>query len=192
MVGLRSPVLIYSAITSLDGFVADRDGDFAWSAPDEEVHSFVNDLERPVGTYLYGRRLYEVMKVWDSSEAFADEPSVIREYAEIWQSADKIAFTSTLDSASTRRTRLEKTFEPEAIRTLKANSSAPISIGGPELAAVALRAGLVDEIRVFLSPVIVGGGNPALPDDVRLDLELLDEKRFGNGVVFVRYRSHNS
>jgi dihydrofolate reductase len=179
--------LIYSAIASLDGYVADRDGEFGWGAPDEEVHTFVNDLERPVGTYLYGRRMYEVMVVWGNPDSFAGESPITRDFAGIWQAADKIVYSRTLDRASSAQTRIEREFDPEAIRRLKAEADADISVGGPQLAGQALAAGLVDELHLFLAPVIVGGGTPVLPDDVRMTLELLDERRFGNGFVYLRY-----
>jgi dihydrofolate reductase len=180
--------LIYSAITSLDGYVADEDGNFDWAAPDEEVHSFVNDLERPVGTYLYGRRMYEVMVFWESADTLADQRPVIRDFAEIWQAADKLVFSKTLEQASSARTRIERDFDPEAVRRLKASAERDLSVGGPDLAAQAIKAGLVDELQLFLTPVVVGGGKQALPDGVRLQLELLDERRFGNGVVYLHHR----
>jgi dihydrofolate reductase len=181
--------LIYSAITSLDGYVADQNGTFDWAAPGAEVHAFVNDLERPIGTYLYGRRMYDVMVVWENPEAFAAESPVMRDYADIWQAADKIVYSRTLDAVSTAKTRIERDFDPEAIRQMKAAAASDISVGGSHLAAQALRAGLVDELHLFLHPVLVGGGNPSLPDDVRLKLELLGEHRFGNGVVHLHYRT---
>ena len=178
--------LIYTAITSLDGYVADEDGNFDWSAPDEEVHAFVNDLERQVGTYLYGRRMYEVMVYWDTAPT--DQPSVEQDYARIWQAADKIVYSKTLQTTSSARTRIEHEFDPDAVRRLIAAAQRDISIGGPGLAGEAIKAGLVDECQLFVNPVVVGGGNPALPGNVRLDLELLDERRFGNGVVHLHYR----
>jgi dihydrofolate reductase len=181
-------VLIYSAITSLDGYVADKDGNFDWSMPDEEVHAFVNDLERPVGTYLYGRRLYEVMVYWESVSTGADEPPVMRDFAQLWQAADKVVYSTTLDTISSARTRLEREFDPDAVRQMKATADRDITVGGPNLAAQAMAAGLVDECHLFLSPVIVGGGTRSLPDGVRAQLELLDERRFGNGVVHLHYR----
>jgi len=181
--------LIYAAIASLDGYVADEDGNFDWAAPDEEVHAFVNDLERPVGTYLYGRRMYDVMAFWETAHTLADESPVFKDFTEIWQAADKIVFSKTLESVSTSKTRLEREFDPAAIRELKASQGRDISVGGPELAAVALKAGLVDECHLFLTPILVGGGNPAFPNDVRVQLELLDERRFGNGVVHLHYRT---
>jgi dihydrofolate reductase len=181
--------LIYSAITSLDGYVADEEGNFDWSAPDEEVHAFVNDLERPIGTYLYGRRLYEVMVYWETAQTLADQPAVERDFAEIWQAADKIVYSKTLETVSSARTRIERDFDPEAVRQMKASADSDISVGGPDLAAQAIKAGLVDELHLFLSPIAVGGGKRSLPDNVQLKLELLDERRFGNGVVHLHYRT---
>jgi dihydrofolate reductase len=180
--------LIYSAITSLDGYVADRDGNFDWSVPDEQVHAVVNDLERPIGTYLYGRRMYEVMAAWESMPTGGDQPAVTRDYAQLWQAADKVVYSRTLERAATARTRIEREFEPDAVRGMKAAAARDISVGGPELAGHAIAAGLVDECHLFLSPVVVGGGNRALPADVRVRLELLGERRFGNGVVHLHYR----
>jgi dihydrofolate reductase len=181
--------LIYMAIASLDGYVADADGNFDWSMPDEEVHAFVNDLERPVGTHLYGRRLYEVMVAWETMDTSADQQPVMRDFAEIWRAAEKVVYSRTLEAASTARTRIERDFDPEAVRRMKASAQRDISIGGAELAAAAFRAGLVDECHLLLSPIVVGGGKRALPDDVRLELELLDVRRFGNGVVHLHYRA---
>jgi dihydrofolate reductase len=180
--------LIYTAISSLDGYVADAEGNFDWSVPDEEVHRFVNDLERPIGTYLLGRRMYEVMRYWDSAPTDNDEPSAGLEYAKIWQATDKIVYSKSLDRVAAGKTRIEREFQPEAIKHLKATATRDVSVGGPTLAAQALKLGLVDECHLFLSPVVVGGGNPALPDNVRLGLELLDERRFANGVVHLHYR----
>jgi dihydrofolate reductase len=181
--------LIYSAIISLDGYVADEDGNFDWAAPDEEVHAFVNDLERPVGTYLYGRRMYEVMRYWETAPTTPDQTSFMQDYAEIWQAADKIVYSTTLETLSTARTRIEREFDPEAVRQMKAAAGRDISMGGPDLAAQAMKAGLVDELHLFLTPIVVGAGNRALPEGVRLELELLDERRFGNGVVHLHYRT---
>jgi dihydrofolate reductase len=181
--------LIYSAITSLDGYVADADSKFDWGEPDEEVHSFFNTLERPVGTYLYGRRLYEVMVVWDDAAAFSDQPPYIQDFARLWQAADKVVYSTTLTAVSTARTRIEREFDPEAVRRMKAAVERDLIVGGPSLAAHAFRAGLVDECHLILAPVVVGGGKQSLPDDVRLDLELVDERRFGNGMVHLRYRT---
>jgi dihydrofolate reductase len=181
--------LIYSAITSLDGYIADEDGNFDWAAPDEEVHAFVNDLERPVGTYLYGRRMYEVMVFWETAHTFADQRPVMQDFAKIWQAADKVVYSTTLPAVSSARTRIERDFDPEAVRRMKAAAGRDIGVGGPHLAAEAIRAGLVDEYQLFLVPFMVGGGNQSLPDNVRVQLELLDERRFGGGVVFLRYRT---
>jgi len=181
--------LIYSAITSLDGYVADEDGNFDWAAPDEEVHTFVNDLERPVGTYLYGRRLYEVMAYWETAHTLTDQPPFMRDFAQIWQAADKIVYSKTLETVSSARTRIERNFDAEAVRQLKAAAARDITVGGPDLAAQAIKAGLVDECHLFLAPIVVGSGNHSLPDNVRLTLELLDERRFGNGVIHLRYRT---
>ena len=181
--------LIYSAITSLDGYVADEKGNFDWAAPDEDVHRFVNDLERPVGTYLYGRRMYDVMVYWETADTGPDQPPLIQDYAEIWQQANKIVYSKTLETVSSARTTLERDFDPGAVRQLKAEAARDISVGGPELAGEAIKAGLVDEYQLFVSPVLVGGGTPALPQGVRLDLELLDERRFGNGTAYLRYRT---
>jgi dihydrofolate reductase len=181
--------LIYTAITSLDGYVADADGNFDWAMPSDEVHAFVNDLERPVGTYLYGRRLYEVMVAWETMPNLVAEPAVIQDYAEIWQAADKIVYSATLEATSSARTRIERAFDPEAVRRMKASAASDISLGGPTLAATAIRAGLVDEYHLFLHPIVVGGGTKALPDHVRVTLELVDERRFGSGVVYLHHRA---
>jgi dihydrofolate reductase len=181
--------LIYAAITSLDGYVADENGNFDWAAPDEQVHAFINDLERPIGTYLYGRRMYEVMRYWETAPTAGDEPPVIRDYAELWRAADKVVYSTTLDEVSSARTRIERDFDAGAVRELKASAERDLTVGGSELAAQAIKAGLVDELHLFLTPVLVGGGNRALPDDVRVQLELLDERRFGNGVVHLHYRT---
>jgi dihydrofolate reductase len=181
--------LIYSALTSLDGYVADEDGNFDWAKPSEEVHVFVNDLERPVGTYLFGRRMYEVMAYWETADTVADQPPVVRDYAKIWQTAEKIVYSRTLAEVSSARTRIEREFDLEAVRQLKATADRDIGVGGPDLAAQAFEAGLIDELHLFLAPVVVGGGKPSLPDKVRLELELLDERRFANGVVHLHYRT---
>jgi dihydrofolate reductase len=180
--------LIYSAITSLDGYVADENGKFDWGEPDEEVHTFVNDLQRPVGTYLYGRRLYEVMLAWETLD-LADQPPFIQDFADIWRAADKIVYSKTLEAGSSARTRIERDFHVEAVRQMKAAAERDITVGGPDLAAQAFEAGLVDECQLFVAPVVVGGGKQSLPDKVRLELELLDERRFGNGMVHLRYRT---
>ena len=180
--------LIYAALSSLDGYVADSQGNFDWAAPDEEVHAFVNDLERPVGTYLYGRRMYQTMAAWESPEMLADPSPVVRDFAQVWQAADKVVYSTTLDSVASARTRIEPAFDPDAVRAMTAAADRDLSIGGPHLAAQALRAGLVDECHLFLHPIAVGGGTRALPDGVRIGLELLDERRFGSGVVHLHYR----
>ena len=185
--GLTIAKLIYSAITSLDGYVADVDGNFDWAAPDEEVHSFVNDLERPVGTYLYGRRMYEVMVYWETAHTLAEQPPFILDYTQVWQAADKVVYSKTLERVSSARTRIERSFDPEAVRQMKTSAGRDISVGGPDLAAQAIKAGLVDEYHLFLTPIIVGGGKHYLPNDVQLKLELLDERRFGSGVVHLHY-----
>jgi dihydrofolate reductase len=181
--------LIYTALASLDGYVEDTGGAFDWAAPDEEVHRFVNDLERPVGTHLYGRRMYETMAGWETDPTFAEHSPVTRDYAAVWQAADKIVYSSSLDSVSTPRTRLEREFDPGAVGELKGVAEADLAVGGATLAAEALRAGLVDELHQLLYPVIVGGGTHWLPDGLRLDLELQDEHRFPTGVVYLHYRT---
>ena len=180
--------LIYGAITSLDGYVADERGNFDWAAPDEEVHTFVNDLERPIGTYLYGRRMYEVMVGWETAHTFADQSRVTQDFAAIWQAADKIVYSRTLASVTSARTRLEREFDPTAVRQLKAEAERDISVGGSDLAAHAIMDGLVDEYHLFVNPIVVGAGNPWLPGRVSVNLELVDERRFGNGVVHLHYR----
>jgi dihydrofolate reductase len=179
--------LIYSAITSLDGYVADEGGNFDWAAPDEEVHAFVNDLERPIGTYLYGRRMYEVMTYWETAQAVAGQPPSAMDYAVIWQAADKVVYSTTLVTASTAKTRIERDFDPEEVRDMKASAERDLSVGGPGLAARAIESGLVDKLHRFITPIVVGGGTRWLPHGVRLELELADERRFGSGVVFLRY-----
>ena len=181
--------LIYSAITSLDGYVADREDSFDWATPDEEVHTFVNDLERPVGTYLYGRRMYEVMVFWETAHTLADQRPVMQDFAELWQAADKIVYSRTLETVTSARTQIERDFDPEAVRQMKARAGRDITVGGPDLAAQAIKAGLVDECHLFVTPIVVGGGKQSLPTGVRLELELLDERRFGNGVVHLHYRT---
>jgi dihydrofolate reductase len=179
--------LIYSAISSLDGYIADADGKFDWGEPDEEVHAFVNDLARGIGTHLYGRRLYEVMTAWETLDT-ENQPGHIRDFAEIWQAADKIVYSRTLDSVSTAKTRIERELDAEAVRGLKATADTDLLVGGPDLAAHAFAAGLVDECHLFLAPIIVGGGKRFLPDQLRQELELVNERRFANGMVHLRYR----
>jgi dihydrofolate reductase len=181
--------LIYSTIASLDHYSADENGDFDWAAPDEEVHAFVNDLERPVGTYLYGRRIYEVMAAWETMPTGEDQLPAMRDYATIWRAAQKVVYSGTLDAVSSERTRIERRFDPEAVRRLKEAEERDISIGGPHLAAAAIRAGLVDEWHLFLTPIIVGGGTRTFPDGVRTALDLVSERRFSGGVVHLHYRT---
>jgi dihydrofolate reductase len=181
--------LIYSALTSLDGYIADEDGNFDWATPDEEVHTFVNDLERKVGTYLYGRLMYEVMRYWETTQAVADRHPVEMDYARIWRAADKIVYSKTLETVSSARTRIERSFDPEVVRRMKGQAERDISVGGPDLAAHAFGARLVDECHLFLAPIVIGGGKRALPESVRVGLELLDDRRFGNGMVYLRYRT---
>jgi dihydrofolate reductase len=180
--------LIYSSIASLDGYVADQDGNFDWAEPDEEVHTFVNDLVRPVGTFLLGRRMYQVLVAWETME-IAEAPRFIGDFAEIWRAADKVVYSKTLEAVSSTRTRIERDFDPDAIRQLKASGGRDLSVGGPGLAAHAIRSRLVDEFHLFVAPIVVGSGTRFLPDDVRQELDLLDERRFGSGKVFRRYRT---
>ena len=179
--------LVYAANTSLDGYLEDDTGAFDWSVPDEAVHAFWNEHERGIGTSLYGRRMYETMRVWEDDDWLDDEPAVVREYAAIWRDADKVVYSTTLDTVSTARTRIERQFDAEAVRRLKAGSDADLSVGGAALGAEAFRHGLVDECVLVLSPVILGGGKPALPRGLRVDLELLESRQFDLGVVSVRY-----
>ena len=179
--------LIYTALGSLDGYFEDADGRFDWAEPDEEMHAFVNDLERPIGTYLYGRRMYETMAYWETVDT-AGQPAVYGDYAGIWRAAEKIVYSRTLRTASSSRTRIEREFDPEAVRQLKLSSTADLAVGGGELAGLAIRAGLVDECHLFLHPVVIGGGKHVWPDGVRAHLELLDERRFNNGAMHLRYR----
>jgi dihydrofolate reductase len=180
--------LIYSAITSLDGYVADEHGNFDWGVPDEEVHRFVNDMERPIGTYLYGRRMYEVMAAWERAETVDGQAEFVHDFAAVWQAAEKVVYSTMLEDAATAKTRIERVFDPAAVRQLKDDAARDLSVGGPTLAAAALRAGLVDELSILLAPVVVGGGKQALPDDIRMSLELVDERRFGSGFVHLQYR----
>ncbi len=180
--------LIYAVLMSLDGYIADEDGNFDWAFPSDEVHSFVNDLQRSIGTHLYGRRLYEVMRVWETMHTEPDLPAVELDFAASWQAADKVVYSRTLGDVSTARTRLEREFDPEEVRRMKEAADADLLIGGAELASHAFAAGLIDDVHLFLSPAIVGGGTRALPEGVRLDLELVDERRFGNGTVYVHHR----
>ena len=181
--------LVYSALASLDGYVEDETGSFDWAAPDDEVHAFVNELTRPIGTHLYGRRMYEVMSVWERPEELPDMTDPMRDFAAIWRAADKVVYSRTLDTVSTERTRLEREFDADAVRELKESSELDLAVGGPDLAATAFRARLVDELQLFMAPAIVGGGKASLPAGVRLNLELVDERRFDGGMAYVRYRT---
>ena len=180
--------LTYSAIQSLDGYVADAAGKFDWAMPDESVHRFANELQRPIGTNLLGRRMYEVMSAWETLGTDGDEPAYVKEFGELWRASDKVVYSASLGSVSGARTRLERAFEPEDVRRMKDELAGDISIGGPTLAAQAIFAGLVDEYDMFVVPVAVGGGTRSLPDGIRLDLQLVDQRRFDNGTVFMSYR----
>lgn len=180
--------LIYSAISSLDGFIEDIDGNFDWAEPGPDAHQFVNDLERGVGTYLYGRRMYETMMVWETEPGIAEHSPILGDFAGLWRAADKIVYSTTLEAPSTSRTRIERTFDPEAVRRLKAAAVRDLSIGGPALAAHAFRVGLVDECYLLLAPVVIGAGKRSLPTDIHLTLELQDHRRFDDGMIFLRYR----
>jgi dihydrofolate reductase len=180
--------LIYSAITSLDGYIADEEGNFDWAMPDEEVHTFINDLEQRLGTHLYGRRMYETMLYWETAHTVADHP-VEQNFAKIWRAAEKVVYSKTLQTVSSARTRIERAFDPDAIRQIKASAERDISVGGPDLAAQAFGAGLVDECHLFLASIVIGGGKRTLPEGVRVVLELIDERRFGNGMVYLHYRT---
>jgi dihydrofolate reductase len=179
--------LIYTGIMSLDGCIADRAGRFDWSAPDEEVHTVINELTRAVGTFLLGRRMYEVLVAWESLDV-ADQSPAIKDFAEIWRTTDKVVYSTTLSTASSARTRIETVFHPDDVRRMKADADRDISVAGPHLAAHAIKAGLVDEYHLFINPIAVGGGTSYFPHDIRVELELQNERRFSNGVVFLRYR----
>jgi dihydrofolate reductase len=182
--------LIYTALGSVDGYFEDADGRFDWAEPDEEVHAFVNDLERPIETYLYGRRMYETMLYWETVDT-AGQPAVYGDFAGIWRAAEKVVYSRTLQTPTSARTRVERDFDPEAVRQLKRSSTADLAVGGGDLAGQAIRAGLVDEVHLFLSPVVIGGGKRTLQDGLRAQLELLDERRFNSGVVHLRYRDRD-
>lgn len=179
--------LTYSMLLSLDGYVADDEGSFDWAVPDDEVHQFINDLERPVGTYLYGRRMYEVMAAWENVPEVAEQSAATRDFAAIWRAAEKVVYSRTLERVTTARTRMERVFDPEAVDQLKSESASPLSVGGPELAGHVMRHGLLDQLHLFVSPVLVGGGTSAYPPGVRLDLDLQDQRLFDNGMVYLRY-----
>jgi dihydrofolate reductase len=178
-------MLVYSTIGSLDGYAADAAGKFDWAEPDQEVFAFVNDVEREIGTYLYGRRMYETMRFWETA-SLDGQPPAVRDFTGIWRAANKVVYSSTLQGTSSARTRLERRFDPDAVRALKEHGN--VSVSGPGLASQAIRAGLVDEYHLFVTPVVVGGGTPVFPAGVRAPLELTDERRFAGGVVYLRYR----
>jgi dihydrofolate reductase len=180
--------LIYTAIASLDGYIEDPEGRFDWAMPDDEVHAFLNDLDRPIGTYLYGRRMYETMVFWETAGTETDEPTVFGDYAQVWRAAEKIVYSRTLQTLSSTRTRIEREFDRDAVQRLKETATADVAVGGAHLAGQAIAAGLVDDCHLFLNPILVGGGKRALPDDVRARLELIDERRFTSGVVHLHYR----
>jgi dihydrofolate reductase len=180
--------LIYVSNVSLDGYIEDEHGRFDWTAPDDELFAFITDLVRPVGTYLYGRRLYDTMAVWETDPALAAQSELMADFANVWQAASKVVYSTTLDAVSTAKTRLERNFDPASIRDMKASATSDLTVGGAHLAAHALEAGLVDECHLFIRPVLVGAGKPALPGDTRADLELQDDRRLSNGVVYLRYR----
>jgi dihydrofolate reductase len=180
--------LIYVSNVSLDGYIEDEHGSFNWTAPDDELFAFVTDLVRPVGTYLYGRRLYETMAPWETEPALAAQSELMADFADVWQAADKVVYSTTLDAVSTAKTRLEGKFDPGSVRDMKASATSDLNVGGAHLAAQAFKAGLVDECHLLIRPILIGGGKPALPGDTRADLELLDDRQLSNGVVYLRYR----
>jgi dihydrofolate reductase len=180
--------LIYVSNVSLDGYIEDANGNFDWTAPSDEYFAFITDVVRPVGTYLYGRRLYETMAVWETEPALSAQSDLMAYFANVWQAAAKVVYSTTLDAVLTGKTKLERRFDPDSVRDMKASAASDLVVGGPNLAAHAFRAGLVDECHLFVVPVIVGGGKPSLPIGTRAELELLDERRFGSGVVYLRYR----
>jgi dihydrofolate reductase len=184
--------LMYSMLMSLDGYVVDEHGNFDWAVPDDEVHRFINDLVRPVGTYLYGRRLYEVMVAWETLHTVADQPAAMLDFAEIWQAAEKVVYSRTLTSVSSARTRIEREFNPETVREMKSLTGADMEIGGPDLAAKAFSHGLIDDCHLFIAPVLVGSGKRGLPEGIHINLELMNERRFGNGMVYLHYGLQNS
>ena len=181
--------LIYISNVSLDGYIEDEHGNFDWTAPDDDVFAFITDLVRSVDTYLYGRRLYDTMAVWETDPALAAQSELMGDFANVWQAAEKVVYSTTLDAVPTAKTKLERNFDPDSVRDMKASATSDLTVGGPNLAAHAFKAGLVDEFHLFIIPVLVGGGKPSLPVDTRAELELLDERRFSNGVVYLRYRA---
>ncbi len=184
--------LIYSALASLDGYIEDQNGNFDWAMPDEEVHAFINNLERTAGTYLLGRKMYETLMVWETDPSLAADSPLMQDYAQIWQAAEKIVYSKTLTTVPTRKTTLEQNFDPARIKALKKTAQQNIVIGGPNLAAHAFSEGLIDEFHLFLMPIVLGGGKPCLPDNLRLGLELLAERRFQNGTVYLHYQIKQS
>lgn len=180
--------LIYVSNVSLDGYIEDEQGRFDWTAPDDELFAFITDLVRPVGTYLYGRRMYDTMAAWETDPSLAARSDLMAGFAHVWRAADKVVYSTTLDAVSTAKTRLERHFDPASVVEMKASATSDLTVGGPNLATHAFKAGLVDECHLFIRPVLVGGGKPALPADARADLELLDERQLSNGVVYLRYR----
>jgi dihydrofolate reductase len=180
--------LIYVVNVSLDGYIEDAHGSFDWTEPSDEVFTFITDLVRPVGTHLLGRRMYETMAVWETQPVLAAQSELMADFANVWQAADKVVYSTTLDGVSTTNTRLERRFDPDSVRDMKTSAARDLAVAGPTLAAHAFKAGLVDECQLFMYPVLVGGGKPAFPSDARIQLELLEEHRFGNGVVYLRYR----
>jgi dihydrofolate reductase len=183
--------LLYIANVSLDGYTEDAHGDFQWAAPGDDVFQFITDLLRPIGTHLYGRRMYETMAVWESDPALAAESERMADFANVWQGADKVVYSTTLQAVSTAKTRLEPDFDPASVRDMKRSATSDLTIGGPALSALAFEAGLVDECHLLIYPMLVGNGKPVLPSDARVPLEFLEEHRFGNGVVYLRYRIQN-
>ncbi len=183
--------LIYLLLMSLDGYIEDTEGNFGWAAPDEQVHTYINELASPIGTYLYGRRMYETMVYWETAHTIPAQPQFVLDWARQWQSAQKIVYTTTLAEPHSARTKIERAFDPDAVRQLKATSAHDIGIAGPEIAVHALRAGLVDEFQMIVFPVIVGGGKRFFPDNVGLALDLLENHHVSNGVVALRYAVRN-
>jgi dihydrofolate reductase len=181
--------LIYISNVSLDGYIEDEHGSFNWTAPDDEVFAFITDLVRSVGTHLYGRRLYDTMAVWETDSALAAQSELMGDFADVWQAAEKVVYSTTLDAVSTAKTKLERNFDPDSVRDMKASATSDLTVGGANLAAHAFKAGLVDECHLFIAPVLLGGGKPSLPSGTRAELELLDERRFNNGVVYLRHRA---
>jgi len=180
--------LIYVANVSLDGYIEDASGRFEWTAPIDEVFTFITDIVRPVGTYLYGRRMYETMAVWEADPTLTTQSELMADFANVWQAADKVVYSTTLPVVSTSNTRLERRFDPDSIREMKDSATSNLTVGGSTLAAHAFNAGLVDECQLFIYPVLVGEGKPAFPSAARFHLDLLEEHRFGDGVVNLRYR----